>query len=53
MIKKGKHILFECGSKERDNIAKSRGRESFEVIKYDYELVYGNQQDRHTFSKLC
>ena len=53
MIKKGRHILFEGGSKERDNIAKSRGGESFEVIKYDYELVYGNQQDRHTFSKLC
>ena len=32
MIKKGKHILFEGGSKERDNIAKSRGGESFEVI---------------------
>ena len=53
MIKKGKHILFEGGSTERDNIALSRGGESFTIIGHDYKLIYGNQQDRHTFSKLC
>ena len=53
MIKKGKHILFEGGSDSRDRIAESRNGMSFKTIERDYELVYGNQNDRHTFSRLC
>jgi len=53
MIKQGKHILFEGGSDTRDGIAESRNGMSFKSIEHDYELVYGNQNDRHTFSRLC
>ena len=53
MIKKGKHILFEGGSHTRDGIAESRGGESFKIIENDYRLIYGNQNDRHTFSEIC
>ena len=47
------HILFEGGSDSRDRIAESRNGMSFKTIERDYELVYGNQNDRHTFSRLC
>jgi hypothetical protein len=53
MIKEKKHILFEGGSDERNNIATSRGGSSFKIIEHDYELIYGNQNDRHTLSRLC
>ena len=52
MIGLGKHILFEGGSEERNNVATERGGKSFEVIEEDYELVYGDEYDRHTFSRV-
>ena len=52
MIGLGKHILFEGGSEERNNVATERGGKSFEVIEEDYELVYGEEYDRHTFSRV-
>ena len=52
MIGLGKHILFEGGSEERNNVATERGGKSFEVIEEDYELVYGEEYDRHTFARV-
>ena len=51
-IEKGKKILFEGGSSTRDNIALSRGVPPFNIIKYKYNLIFGDNNTRHTISEI-
>ena len=53
MFSLGKHILFEGGSETRNKVAVARDGESFEIIEKNYELVYGEEYHRHTFSRVC
>ena len=51
-ILKGKKVLFEGGSSHRNRIAISRNAESFDLIKYRYNLIFGNDWDRKVISEI-
>ena len=51
-IRKGKKVLFEGGSSVRNEVAVSRGMSSFNLIKYEYSLIFGDDNTKHVISEI-